>query len=387
MDQINEQSPLDEFFDHKPKKLIKTPSPGACLLQKVNLLIQSQNFEQAYSELIKYSDHESANPEILCKMGHICFHLGRLQEAENYYLTSLNFQTTSNSSEILFGLSQIQYKTKNYGKSITSYLNLLTLFPNFKYFSLCSLKIGVSYLKLKDYTKAVVYLEKSLEKNDLTPLLKSEVFCYLGISFYAFADIGKSFEYFDMASSYSRNFLTGICLAWKLVWTDPIKCVVLCNKMTEDCEICQVYDFKLIKALAFTQLSKWEKAVLIFEKLWNDCRQHLVFGEYLVWALWNLAEYERALKVLSVLSGFWCFKVEILVWVYVIAVKDGRNAQVMDTYMKIIGIMNMNGFGNADVNLMLQNAVNGGVTQPKFSLADCPLINCSEYVDRNLSLF
>jgi tetratricopeptide (TPR) repeat protein len=313
------------------------------------------------------------------KIGHVCFKLGRFQEAEMWYNQSLNLQNPPNPAEVFFGLAQIQYKQKNYGKCVTSYLNLLALSPNFNYSSLCYMKLGISYEKLRDLQKAITFLEKSLEKNDLTPCLKSEVFCHLGICFTACSDNLRAFSCFDQAASFSKTFLTGICLAWKLAWADPIKSLVLCNKMTEDCEIYQVYDFKLMKAIALINVNKLDHAVLILENLWNDCKSHLVFGQYLAWAYSKVNKLDRALEVLNTLCRFWCFKVEVLLNVYVVSFRSGKMAEATDAYMKVYGIMTINGFCPESIGNCFQNALNFGVTQPKFSLSDCPLIRCPEY--------
>lgn len=382
----NESLPQDINLTGKPKKNPSKLENPSFILLKVNPLLKAGKLNDALTMLEDFSKSSTNNAEILVKLGHLCFKVLKYNEAEKWYVKALNIESVEFLSQIWFGLGQIYFIQKNYAKSISAFINVLNIEPEFAYSSLCYLKIGYGHYFLRDNQQAVRYVEKSLERGDLNKILMADGFCLLGCVQIGIGDMPKAFSIFDHSASLCKSFRTSICLSWKLIQTDPKKSILLLNKLSESAKPEELIEYRFFKSIAYIKLQKWMKSLTLLENICRDVPNNYVYSLYLAIVLYNLLKYESSLKILTQILRIWQYKVDLLLSAYVLAGKTNRQLEAMDFYMKAYGILCIHGYSAPDISNIFTNAINTGISEPKFSLLDCPLSKCIEYTSESLPL-
>ena len=386
MSSKNESLPQEIFLTGKSKKTPSKLENPSLITSKVNPLLKSGKLNEALNLLTEISKSSSNDIEIIVKLGHLCFKIHDYNEAEKWYIKALNSDSVEFLSQIWFGLGQIYYIQKYYPKSISAFINVLNIEPEFAYSSLCYLKIGYGYYFLRDYQQAVSYVEKSLERGDLNKLLTADGVCLLGCVQIGIGDIQKAFSFFDHSASLCKSFRTSICLSWKLIETDPQKSILLLNKLSESGKPEEVIEYHFFKSVAYIKLQKWKKSLKILEHICRIVPNNYIYSLYLAIALFHLSNYEGSLRILTQILKVWQYKVDLLLPAYVFAGKTNRQPEAMDFYIKAYGILIIHGYSVTDISNIFMNAINTGIAEPKFSLLDCPLSKCTEFTSENLSL-
>ena len=367
--------PLDQFPN--PPSSSSDVKPSYVLI--VNEYLLQNKLSEACYYLEAIQTFHSQDQLFLAKLGHISFKLKKFRESESYYLNALNCSQTQHLEEIWFGLAQLYFSIKNYKQCISAFLSLLLLNPTFKYSSLCYLKLGISSSKLKDFENSLNYLEKSLIKNDLPIDLKAVALCHLGSVKQAMGKDENINGVFKEAAEFIRNFLTGICLCWVYMNTDPIKVLNLCNKMVSESSIIEeITDLKLFKAIALIKMSKYEEAGKILNLLTRRYPNNLVYGQYLAILFYKTGNYVQAGQVLEYLKLVWPFHLNVMVNYVRIMRKLQRFSESETTKMQIMGILMIHSYTNDEILEFLDER-SSELNEPVFVLTDCPISLCPDY--------
>jgi len=351
-------------------------SPGSYISITNQLLSQGKTIE-AYNYLESIISIHPQDPLIPIKLGHLSFKLSNLQLAEAWYMLSL--QNEEHLDEIWFGLGQVFFSQKSYHKALSAYSTLLHINPRFPYTSLSFLKLGICCLKVKDYQTALNYLEFAFSKADLNKNLMAEGNCYMGIASIALGSNENGFKYFEKAAGFMRNFFTSVCLAWRLLSTEPIKVLLLVKTMLKECQkIGEISDLLLFRALAFIKLKKLNKAKKILSLLVKKFRGNLVYGQYLAIVQVKRGKIEKGLGVMERLKVFWPFHLGLLLNYKKLLAKLGRVLEAETVKMQICGILMIHQCNEYQIMEVVNSTVEE-LNEPEFILSDCPISESHEY--------
>lgn len=344
---------------------------------QINELISQEKWLEAYNYLESISSVNSHDHLISIKLGHLAFKLSNYGLAEVWYFLSL--QNEKNLDEIWFGLGQVYFAQRSYNKAISAFSTLMHISPRFLYASLSYLKLGISCLKVKDFQNASNYLEQSLTKGDLNKDLMAQGNCYLGIANIALGRNENGFKYIEKAAGFMRNFLTGICLGWKLLSADPLKVLLLVKTMLKQSQkIGEISDFLLIRALAYNKLRKLKKAKKSLALLVRKFPSNLIYGQYLAIVQVKRGKVEKALGILESLRIVWPFHLGLLLNYKKVLVKLGRLLEAETVKMQVCGILMIHQYDEFEIFKTI-NGSNEELDEPEFLLSDCPLSECQEY--------
>jgi tetratricopeptide (TPR) repeat protein len=121
--------------------------------------------------------------------------ISELNKAQYFFELAL----VSNESDSLFKLAL------NGGEGKYGFLDIVKEYSGTKASNLANYSIGMSYLNLKEYDKAIIYLEK-FKSDDI--LLKSISLGTIGDCFSELNQPDEAFEYYQKAFKYNENIYT-----------------------------------------------------------------------------------------------------------------------------------------------------------------------------------
>lgn len=131
-------------------------------LQIAGSMIKGGNYPEAYKELQLALDEDPGNPYINASLGYVCYMRERYELAEKYYLEALrikpDFTDTKNSLASLYLETGRLNKAESLIKEAVedlSYPAYQRTYSNF----------GVLEFKKKNYSQAIAYFKKSLQKD------------------------------------------------------------------------------------------------------------------------------------------------------------------------------------------------------------------------------
>lgn len=344
---------------------------------RVNELISQEKWSEAYNYLESISSVNAHDHLIPIKLGHLAFKLSNYALAEIWYFLSL--QNEKNLDEIWFGLGQVYFAQKSYNKAISAFSTLMHISPRFLYASLSYLKLGISCLKVKEFQNALNYLEQSLTKGDLNKELMAQGYCYMGIANLALRRNENGFKFIEKAAGFIRNFLTSICLGWKLLLTEPLKVLLLVKTMLKQSQkIGEISDFLFIRALAYNKLRKLKKAKKSLALLVRKFPSNLIYGQYLAIVQVRRGKLDKAFGILERLRIIWPFHLALLLNYKKILVKMGRLLEAETVKMQICGILMIHQYDELEIFRTI-NGSSEDLDEPEFLLSDCPLTECQDY--------
>jgi tetratricopeptide (TPR) repeat protein len=366
-----------------PSHFLNSPQILPALKSSYVIIVNEFLSQGKYSEALNYLQAiESSHYQdqyFSVKLGHLSFKLKKFRESETYYLKALSYGNSQHIDEVWFGLGQVYFAIKSFKQCISAFTSLLVINPNFAYSSLCYLKLGISSIKLKDFGNSLIYLEKSLIKNDLSRELKAEVFCHIGSAQLATGKNMNIERIFSQAAEFIRNFRTGICLAWKLLETDLRKAVLLCDKMCRECDrIEEIADFKCFKAVALMKLNNFDKAREILQLLTRRFPYNLVYGQYLAIVCIKTGFVFEAAQILEYLKMIWPFQLNVLLNYFRVMKKLLRNAEIETVRMQIIGILMIHQYSENEIFRFIDEN-NSDLKEPMFVLTDFPSSESPDY--------
>lgn len=386
MNAKNESLPQDKHFKTNSQNKSEKKDFWEANTSKVNSLLKARKLNEALTALQEISTTSSDNCEIFVKLGHLSYKMLNYTDAESWYFKALNTDFNHFESQIWFGLAQTYFQQKYYAKSISAYVHVLTVDPDFEYLSLCYLKIGFCHYYLRDYVQAATYAEKSFVKGDLNDILTADGLCLIGCVQLGYGDLTKAFNYFDKSASLCRTFRTSICLSWKLIQTEPQKSILFLSKLCEISPKVEQIEYRFFKAITFLKLQKLRKSQILLESICKDVSNNYIYSLYLAIVYYKTLNFEKCFAILTQILKIWQYKLDLLLSAYVIAGKANRQIESMEYYMKAYGILCIHGYSVLEITNIFMNAENTGIAEPKFSLLDCPLSKCIGYTSENLSL-
>ena len=129
-------------------------------IQKVNFLIQSQNYDEALKVCLNLEIKYSFMPELLFLFARIYKNLNQIDLAIKYYKKVLSINP--DHPDTLNNLGNIYNATGNYNTAISLFQKVILLLPNAPQpYS----NISQTYILLDDYDLAIKYAQKSIELN------------------------------------------------------------------------------------------------------------------------------------------------------------------------------------------------------------------------------
>ena len=127
-------------------------------IQKVNLLIQSENYDEALKVCLNLEIKYSFMPELLFLFARIYKKLNQIDLAMKYYNKVLSIKP--DHPDTLNNLGNIYNATGNYNAAISLFQKVILLLPNAPQpYS----NISQTYMMLHDYDHAIKYAQKSVE--------------------------------------------------------------------------------------------------------------------------------------------------------------------------------------------------------------------------------
>ena len=134
--------------------------------------------------------------------------ISELSQAQYFF----DLAIASNNSDSLFNLAI------NGGEGKYGFLEITKEYKNTKAANIANYSIGMSYLNLKDYEKAILFLEK-FDSDDI--FLKSISLGSIGDCFSELNQPNEAFEYYQKAFNYGENSYTSPKFLFCLLYTSP----------------------------------------------------------------------------------------------------------------------------------------------------------------------
>lgn len=356
------------------------------LLSQVSAVLSSCDLGNAKTLLQELASRNPESAEYLVKLGHVCYKLQSYAESEHYYCKALSVNCSGFLDQLWFGLGQVYFAQKNYAKSYSAFMGLLSGCPNLKFRSLCYLKLGISCKEMSDFLSSHYYLNSSLAHNDLNLFLRSEALCQLGNNFEKTGNAGQALTHYLTAFKLVRNFRTCSCVAWGYLGFKPALTISICNKfLGKTSNLAERLDIKLLEALGNMRLGYLEKAKQILEDNMRNFGLNIVYLGFLAMVYEKLSELGKTVEICKVIAETWPMKGES--WANLSIAYRYELKQVESDSCLLEAFTNLNSMEYQKVITKFSNGFYF-LSEPAFSITDFPLcedlrysIECSRSLD------